>query len=61
MSTVNIILTNENIYILATISEALECSSIPRVMTLRLNSTIRVRTSEWKECFVELGESCAVK
>ncbi|KAL0084477.1 hypothetical protein J3Q64DRAFT_1747838, partial [Phycomyces blakesleeanus] len=60
MSTVNITLTNENIYTLPTISEVLECSSIPGVMTLRLNCTIRVRTSEWKECLVELGESCAV-
>ncbi|OAD78862.1 hypothetical protein PHYBLDRAFT_140913 [Phycomyces blakesleeanus NRRL 1555(-)] len=41
MSTVNITPMNENIYTLATISEALECSSIPGVMTLRLNNTIR--------------------
>ncbi|KAL0081009.1 hypothetical protein J3Q64DRAFT_1758445, partial [Phycomyces blakesleeanus] len=61
MSTVNIIPTNETIYTLATISEALECSSIPGVMTLRLNSTIRVRTSEWKECLVELSGFYAVK
>ncbi|KAL0088727.1 hypothetical protein J3Q64DRAFT_1808890 [Phycomyces blakesleeanus] len=61
MSTVNITSTNENIYTLATISEALECSSIPGVMTFRLNSTIRVRTSEWKECLVELSKFCAVK
>ncbi|KAL0082800.1 hypothetical protein J3Q64DRAFT_1642729 [Phycomyces blakesleeanus] len=52
---------NKKIYTLATISEALEYSSIPGVMTLRLNNTIRVRTSEWKECLVELGESCAIK
>ncbi|OAD68579.1 hypothetical protein PHYBLDRAFT_73743 [Phycomyces blakesleeanus NRRL 1555(-)] len=41
MSTVNITPMNENIYTLARISEALECSSIPGVMILRLNSAIR--------------------
>ncbi|OAD67972.1 hypothetical protein PHYBLDRAFT_68343 [Phycomyces blakesleeanus NRRL 1555(-)] len=53
--------SNETIYTLATISQALECSSVPEVMTLRLENIIRVKTSEWKECLTEIGEACAVK
>ncbi|OAD68808.1 hypothetical protein PHYBLDRAFT_150400 [Phycomyces blakesleeanus NRRL 1555(-)] len=60
MSTNNI-QSNKNIYTLATISEALECTSVPGVITLRLDTTIKVRTSEWRDCLLEIGESCAVK
>ncbi|OAD81091.1 hypothetical protein PHYBLDRAFT_62146 [Phycomyces blakesleeanus NRRL 1555(-)] len=41
--------SNKTIYTLATISQALECSSVPEVMTLRLENIIRI------------GEACAVK
>ncbi|OAD74578.1 hypothetical protein PHYBLDRAFT_67505 [Phycomyces blakesleeanus NRRL 1555(-)] len=60
MSTNNIQF-NENIYTLATISEAMECISVPGVMTLRLDITIKVRTSKWRDCLLEIGKSCAVK
>ncbi|OAD68589.1 hypothetical protein PHYBLDRAFT_63502 [Phycomyces blakesleeanus NRRL 1555(-)] len=60
MSTNNI-QSNKNIYTLATISEALECTSVPGVMTLRLDTTIKVRASEWRDCLLEISESCAVK
>ncbi|OAD73100.1 hypothetical protein PHYBLDRAFT_169355 [Phycomyces blakesleeanus NRRL 1555(-)] len=53
--------SNETIYTLATISQALECSSVPGVITLRLENIIRIKTSEWKECLTEIGEACAVK
>ncbi|OAD75676.1 hypothetical protein PHYBLDRAFT_143924 [Phycomyces blakesleeanus NRRL 1555(-)] len=53
--------SNETIYTLATISQVLECSSVPEVMTLRLENIIRVKTSEWKECLTEIGKACAVK
>ncbi|KAL0074229.1 hypothetical protein J3Q64DRAFT_1842234 [Phycomyces blakesleeanus] len=57
----NNIQSNKNIYILATISEALECTSVSGVMTLRLDTTIKVRTFQWRDCLLEIGESCAVK
>ncbi|KAL0073969.1 hypothetical protein J3Q64DRAFT_1842429 [Phycomyces blakesleeanus] len=58
MSTVNIIPMNENIYTRATISEVLECSSIPRVMTLRLNSTIRtIRNSNKRHTDITAEEA----
>ncbi|KAI8331962.1 hypothetical protein BD560DRAFT_441140 [Blakeslea trispora] len=51
--------TNNTVYSLTNITDALQESSIRGVMELQTNEVIRVEATQWKECFVAINEACS--